>query len=53
MLRPLEDDVVNQDLEKLLFSEKCWSEGMYTKPVYPYIRRELAKPGVTTALLWK
>ena len=50
---PLEDDVANQDLEELLFPEKYRNANMYTEPDYPYIHRELAKPGVTMALLWE
>ena len=50
---PLEDDVANGDLEELLFPEKYRNARMYTEPDYPYIHRELAKPGVTMALLWE
>ena len=50
---PLEDNVANRDLEELLFPEKYRNASMYTEPDYPYIHRELAKPGVTMALLWE
>ncbi len=50
---PLEDDVANRELEELLFPEKYRSANMYAEPDYPYIHRELAKPGVTMALLWE
>jgi len=50
---PLEEDVVNGDLEELLFPEKYRNARMYTEPDYPYIHRELAKPGVTMTLLWE
>ena len=49
---PLENDVSNRDLEELLFPEKYRNASMYTEPDYPYIHQELAKPGVTMALLW-
>ena len=50
---PLENDVSNRDLEELLFPEKYRNASMYTEPDYPYIHQELAKPGVTMALLWE
>ncbi|MDE6280263.1 MAG: IS21 family transposase, partial [Oscillospiraceae bacterium] len=50
---PLEDDVTNRELEELLFPEKYRNASMYTEPDYLYIHRELAKPGVTMALLWE
>ena len=50
---PLEDDVANRDLEELLFPEKYQNANRYVEPDYPYIHRELAKPGVTMVLLWE
>lgn len=50
---PLEEDVTNAELEELLFPGKCSKSSRYTEPDYAYIHRELAKPGVTMALLWE
>ncbi len=50
---PLEDDVANRELEELLFPEKYRNASRYVEPDYSYIHRELAKPGVTMALLWE
>lgn len=50
---PLDDDVTNADLEKLLFPNKYKNISMYVEPDYPYIHRELAKSGVTLTLLWE
>ena len=50
---PLESDVTNRELEEVLFPEKYRKASKYTEPDYNYIHRELAKPGVTMALLWE
>lgn len=50
---PLDDDITNADLERLLFPDKYKSIHMYVEPDYQYIHRELAKPGVTLTLLWE
>lgn len=50
---PLEDDVTNNDLERLLFPDKYKNVCMYVEPDYPYIHKELAKNGVTLTLLWE
>ena len=50
---PLEDDVTNGDLERLLFPDKYKNVCMYVEPDYPYIHKELAKNGVTLTLLWE
>ena len=41
------------ELEEILFPSKYKSGCQYVEPDYPYIHRELAKPGVTMALLWE
>ena len=48
---PLDDDITNADLERMLFPDKYKSACMYIEPDYPYIHRELAKHGVTLTLL--
>ena len=50
---PLNDDVTNVDLEQLLFPDKHKASSQYAKPDYPYIHRELARPGVILTLLWE
>ena len=50
---PLDDDITNADLEAILFPGKYKSGCRYAEPDYAYIHRELAKPGVTMALLWE
>ena len=50
---PLNDDITNAELEEILFPGKYKSVYRYVEPDYPYIHRELAKPGVTMALLWE
>lgn len=50
---PLSDDVTNADLEQLLFPDKHKASSQYAEPDYPYIHRELARPGVTLTLLWE
>lgn len=50
---PIEDDVTNQELEKLLFPDRMVSKNvMYAEPDYSYIHKELSKKGVTLTLLW-
>ena len=44
---PLDDDITNADLERLLFPNKYKNACLYVEPDYQYIHRELAKPGVT------
>ncbi len=44
---PLDDDITNAELEEILFP------GKYKSGCRPYIHRELAKPGVSIALLWE
>lgn len=48
---PLDDDITNADLERLLFPNKYKNACLYVEPDYQYIHRELAKPGVTLTLL--
>lgn len=50
---PLEDDVTNDELEKLLFPDKKSTAKHYVEPDYEYIHRELSKKGVTLTLLWE
>ena len=50
---PLDDDITNAELEEILFPGKYKGGCRYGEPDYPYIHRELAKPGVTMALLWE
>ena len=50
---PLDDDITNADLERLLFPNKYKNACLYVEPDYQYIHRELAKPGVTLTLLWE
>ena len=50
---PLGKDVTNSELERMLFPDKHTGSSLYVEPDYPYIHRELAKPGVTMALLWE
>lgn len=50
---PLEDDITNAELERILFPDKYQKISTYVEPDYPYIHRELAKPGVTLTLLWE
>lgn len=49
---PVDDSTSNADLEQLFFPEKYKTSSNYAEPDYLYIHRELAKPGVTMALLW-
>jgi len=48
---PLDDDITNADLERMLFPDKYKSACLYIEPDYPYIHREPAKSGVTLTLL--
>ena len=50
---PIDDDITNADLERMLFPDKYKSVCLYVEPDYPYIHRELAKSGVTLMLLWE
>ena len=50
---PLEEGITNAELEEMLFPDKYKNGCRYVEPDYPYIHRELAKPGVTMALLWE
>lgn len=48
---PLDEDITNAKLERILFPDKYQKISTYVGPDYPYIHRELAKPGVTLTLL--
>ncbi len=50
---PLDEDVTNAELDRILFPDKYQKISTYVKPDYPYIHRQLAKPGVTLTLLWE
>lgn len=50
---PLDENITNAELEEILFPGKYKNGCRYVEPDYPYIHRELAKPGVTMALLWE
>ena len=50
---PLDDDITNADLERMLFPDKYKSACLYIEPDYPYIHRELAKHGVTVKKEYK
>lgn len=50
---PLDEDITNVELERILFPDKYQKISTYVEPDYPYIHRELAKPGVTLTLLWE
>ena len=50
---PLDEDITNTELERILFPDKYQKNSTYVEPDYPYIHRELAKPGVTLTLLWE
>lgn len=50
---PIDDDITNTDQERMLFPDKYKNVCLYVEPDYPYIHRELAKPGVTLTLLWE
>ena len=46
---PLDEDITNAELERILFPDKYQKISTYVEPDYPYIHRELAKPGVIAA----
>lgn len=48
---PIDDDITNADLERMLFPDKHKNVCLYVEPDYPYTHREFAKPGVTRTLL--
>ena len=49
---PLAEDITDAMLDNI-FSDRVRSAGgQYAEPDYAYIHKELAKPGVTLALLW-
>ena len=48
---PVDDDITNADLNRMIFPDKYKSACLYVEPDYPYIHRELAKRGVTLTLL--
>lgn len=50
---PLDDNVTNTELERLLFPGKYKNACTYVEPDYQYIHCELARPGVTLTLLWE
>ena len=50
---PLDKDITNAELERILFPDKYQKISTYVEPDYPYIHREIAKPGVTLTLLWE
>ena len=50
---PLDENITNVELERILFPDKYQKISTYVEPDYPYIHRELAKPGVTLTLLWE
>ena len=50
---PIDEDITNADLERMFFPDKYKNVCLYVEPDYPYIHRELAKPGVTLTLLWE
>lgn len=49
---PLDDDVSNQDIEKLFYPERAAKNENRLIPDYAKIHRDLAKKGVTLSLLW-
>ena len=46
---PLDEDITNAELERILFPDKYQKISTYVEPDYPDIHRELAKPGVIAA----
>ena len=46
---PLDEDITNAELERILFPDKYQKISTYVEPDYPYIHRELARPGVIAA----
>ena len=49
---PLETGTTNDELKSILFPETTQAKSLYTQPDYPYIHKELARPGVNLTLLW-
>ena len=49
---PLDESVINEQIESILFPERYAAVSMYLEPDYFYIHNELAKRGVTLTLLW-
>ena len=43
---PLDKDITNAELERILFPDKYQKISTYVEPDYPYIHRELANPSV-------
>ena len=39
---PLDEDITNTELERILFPDKYQKNSTYVEPDYPYIHRELA-----------
>lgn len=50
---PVDDDVTNVELEKLLYPERKTAGSHYAEPDFDHIHRELSKKGVTLTLLWQ
>ena len=48
----LDEGLANEVLRGILFPQKFAAGTAYTAPDYPYIHKELARPGVTLTLLW-
>lgn len=46
----LEEDITNEVLRGILFPQKFAAESAYAVLDYPYIHKELARPGVTLTL---
>lgn len=49
---PLSEDVVDEDLQNMLFPEKAQQASSRKLPDCEHLHRELAKSGVTLSLLW-
>lgn len=50
---PVDDDVTNVELEKLLYPERKTAGSHYAEPDFDHIHREFSKKGVTLTLLWQ
>jgi len=48
---PIPESLTNRDIEVLFYPERATNEGRKL-PDYEYVYNELARPGVTLALLW-
>lgn len=48
----LDESVINEQIESILFPERCSVVSRFLEPDYLYIHTELAKRGVTLTLLW-